>query len=194
MAFAGIIILSTVLAIIINKGVDGIERKSFKGFVLIFIGFGLQLAIFNDKFAFSKYANLTPYIYILSLLTLLTVLMLNLRYFGMKIALLGFLQNCITIIANGGYMPQDLSKLELIGNFEKAELLRKFGHFYNGIAITENTHLKFLSDIIVIPSPKFLASIYSIGDIFISIGLIIFIFEFLKHPAYIDSNIDEDYS
>lgn len=194
MAFAGIIILSAVFAIIINKGISGIERKSFKGFILIFIGFGLQLAIFNDKFAFSEYAYLTPYIYILSLITLLAVLLLNLRYFGIKIALFGFLQNCITIIANGGYMPQDLSKLELIGNLEKAELLRKFGHFYNGIATTENTHLKFLSDIIAISSPKFLASIYSIGDIFISVGLAIFVFEFLKRPAYVDSNIDEDYS
>lgn len=194
MAFAGIIILSAAFAIIINKGISGIERKPFKGFILIFIGFGLQLAIFNDKFAFSKYAYLTPYIYILSLLTLLAVLLLNLRYFGIKIALFGFLQNCITIIANGGYMPQYLSKLELIGNLEKAELLRKFGHFYNGIAATENTRLKFLSDIIAISSPKFLASVYSIGDIFISVGLAIFVFEFIKRPAYIDSNIDEDYS
>lgn len=192
MALAGIIVISTFVAVIINKGLKGIERKQFKGYFLIFVGFALQLIIFNEKFANSKYNYLMPYIYILSLLILLSVLLLNLKYHGIKIAFIGFLLNSITIIANGGYMPQDISKLELVGNLEKAELLRELGHFYNGVMMTKDTRLNFLGDIIAIPKPQILASVYSIGDVFITIGLIIFVFELLKRSNYTEE-VDYDY-
>lgn len=187
-----LILIAILVAIIINKGLRGIEYKQIHHFYLLLLGFALQLFIFNERFANSNYNKLTPVIYIISLAILLLFMFLNIRYSGIKIAMLGFLGNCIAIVANGGYMPQDLNKLEFVGNYQKAELLRKFGHFYNGVAMTADTKFNILSDIVAVRKPEFLASVYSIGDVFITIGLIIFIFEILKRPKY-DEDMDDEF-
>jgi hypothetical protein len=120
-------------------------------------------------------------------------MVLNLQYKGIKIAGIGFLSNLAVIVSNGGYMPQNLLKLELIGEQEKVELLKQFGHFYNGIVMSPNTHLNFLGDIIVIPKLKFLMGVYSIGDVVITIGITIFIFEFLKFEKNQEKIDEEDF-
>ncbi len=194
MAVAGIVLVSFIFSIAVNKGIRGIEKKTFRGFLLVIAGFAIQLTIFSSKFASSSLSYLTPYLYILSLAVLFVPIALNLKYHGMKITLVGFLSNFLAIVSNGGYMPQDISLLELAGNVEKAELLRTLGKFYNGIAMSNNTKFKFLSDILVVTKPNFLAAVYSIGDVFIAIGLCIFVFELFKVPSYNDDLIEEDYS
>lgn len=174
------IVVSLLIAILVNKGIKGIEEKQFRGFPFAIMGFALQILIFSERFFYSNYRDLTPYIYILSLLSLLTVILLNLRYKGMRIALIGFLSNLTVIIANGGYMPQDIDKLQMMGKLDKVEMLSKFGKYYNGIVMSERTRLNFLGDII---APTFLrpyASVHSIGDIILLVGLCYFIFEFLR--------------
>jgi hypothetical protein len=183
MVLAAAVIISTLIAIFINKGIRGIEKRTFKGFYLILVGFALQILIFNDKFANSNCNYLTPYIYILSLLILLLVLVLNLHYNGMRIAFVGFLLNITVIIANGGYMPQDITKLQAMGEFDKITLLNKFGSYFNGTIMSSKTHLNFLGDNIALVFLKPYAGVYSIGDIILVIGLICFIFEFLRKTS-----------
>ncbi len=180
MLLSSIIVICIIIAAIANKGFGGVEKKTFKGFYLIFIGFALQVLIFNEKFTNSHYNYLTPYIYILSLFVLLVVVLLNLRYTGMRIALLGFIANIVVIIANKGYMPQDIRKLQAMGEFDKIELLNKLGSYYNGTIMSSKTHLNFLGDIIAPTFLKPYASVYSIGDVILVIGLCYFIFEFLR--------------
>jgi hypothetical protein len=188
-----IVILSTFIAIIANKGLRGIEHKKVEQFYLILLGFAIQLVIFNEKFSYSKLNFLTPILYIYSLLILLIFMVLNLQYKGIKIAGIGFLSNLAVIVSNGGYMPQDLLKIKLVWGQEKVELLKQFGHFYNGIIMSPNTHLNFLGDIIAIPKLKFLMGVYSIGDVFITIGIAIFIFEFLKFERNQEEIDEEDF-
>ncbi|MGC8972423.1 MAG: DUF5317 family protein [bacterium] len=174
------ITICSVIAILVNKGIRGIEKKTFRGFYLIIIGFALQIVIFSEKFFYSGYRYLTPYIYILSLLLLLTAILLNLRYNGMKIALIGFLSNLTVIVANGGYMPQDINKLQIMGKIDKVENLSRFGRYYNGIIMSQETRLNFLGDIIAPTFLKPYAGVHSIGDIILIAGLCYFIFEFLS--------------
>jgi hypothetical protein len=188
-----IVILSTFIAIIANKGLRGIEHKKVEQFYLILLGFAIQLVIFNEKFSYSKLNFLTPILYIYSLLILLIFMVLNLQYKGIKIAGIGFLSNLAVIVSNGGYMPQDLLKIKLVWGQEKVELLKQFGHFYNGIIMSPNTHLNFLGDIIAIPKLKFLMGVYSIGDVFITMGIAIFIFEFLKFERNQEEIDEEDF-
>lgn len=174
------VLIAAILGIILNKGFEGVAENPIRGFYLAIIGFILQLGIFSPEFAFSKYEYLTPYFYIASLIILLTFVILNLNYNGMKIILIGSILNLIAIISNGGYMPQYIDKLTIAGEFEKIELLKQYGHFYNGILGNSETKLNILTDIIAIGKPSFLAGVYSIGDLIIIIGLIVFIFEFTK--------------
>lgn len=188
-----IVVISIVIAVIINKGLRDIEHKKVEQFYLILLGFAIQLVIFNEKFSYSKLNFLTPILYIYSLFILLIFMVLNLQHKGIKIAGIGFLSNLAVIVSNGGYMPQNLLKLKLIGEQEKVELLKQFGHFYNGIVMSPNTHLNFLGDIIVIPKLKFLMGVYSIGDVVITIGITLFIFEFLKFERNQEEIDEEDF-
>jgi len=148
-----IVVISIVIAVIVNKGLRGIEHKKVEQFYLILLGFAIQLVIFSQEFSYSKLNFLTPILYIYSLLILLIFMVLNLQYKGIKIAGIGFLSNLAAIVSNGGYMPQDLMKIELVWGQEKVELLKQTGHFNNAISMSPNTHLNFLSDIIAIPKP-----------------------------------------
>lgn len=188
-----IVVISIVIAVIVNKGLRGIEHKKVEQFYLILLGFAIQLVIFSREFSYSKLNFLTPILYIYSLLILLIFMVLNLQYKGIKIAGIGFLSNLAAIVSNGGYMPQDLMKIELIWGQEKVELLKQTGHFNNAISMSPNTHLNFLSDIIAIPKPRFLMGVYSIGDVFITIGIAIFIFEFLKFERNQEEIDEEDF-
>ena len=188
-----IVVISIVIAVIVNKGLRGIEHKKVEQFYLILLGFAIQLVIFSQEFSYSKLNFLTPILYIYSLLILLIFMVLNLQYKGIKIAGIGFLSNLAAIVSNGGYMPQDLMKIELVWGQEKVELLKQTGHFNNAILMSPNTHLNFLSDIIAIPKPKFLMGVYSVGDVFITIGIAIFIFEFLKFERNQEEIDEEDF-
>jgi len=188
-----IVLIAIIIAVIVNKGLRAIEHKKVEQFYLILLGFAIQLVIFNEKFSYSKLNFLTPILYIYSLFILLIFMVLNLQHKGIKIAGIGFLSNLAVIVSNGGYMPQNLLKLKLIGEQEKVELLKQFGHFYNGIVMSPNTHLNFLGDIIVIPKLKFLMGVYSIGDVVITIGITIFIFEFLKFERNQEEIDEEDF-
>jgi membrane-associated HD superfamily phosphohydrolase len=188
-----IVLIAIIIAIIVNKGLRGIEHKKVEQFYLILLGFAIQLVIFSREFSYSKLNFLTPILYIYSLLILLIFMVLNLQYKGIKIAGIGFLSNLVAIVSNGGYMPQDLMKIELVWGQEKVELLKQTGHFNNAISMSPNTHLNFLGDIIAIPKPKFLMGVYSVGDVFITIGIAIFIFEFLKFERNQEEIDEEDF-
>jgi hypothetical protein len=188
-----IVLIAIIIAVIVNKGLKGIEHKKVEQFYLILLGFAIQLIIFSQEFSYSKLNFLTPILYIYSLFILLIFMVLNLQYKGIKIAGIGFLSNLTVIVSNGGYMPQNLLKLELVWGQEKVELLKQAGHFNNAISMSPNTHLNFLSDIIAIPKPGFLMGIYSIGDVFITIGITIFIFEFLKFEKNQEKIDEEDF-
>ena len=188
-----IVVISIVIAVIVNKGLRGIEHKKVEQFYLILLGFAIQLVIFSQEFSYSKLNFLTPILYIYSLLILLIFMVLNLQYKGIKIAGIGFLSNLAAIVSNGGYMPQDLMKIELVWGQEKVELLKQTGRFNNAISMSPNTHLNFLGDIIAIPKPKFLMGVYSVGDVFITIGIAIFIFEFLKFERNQEEIDEEDF-
>ena len=176
-----IVLAVTVVATAVNKGVKGIENKEVKFVYLIFLGFLIQIAIFNENFARSSLSSITPILYIVSLFILLAFVITNARrYFGMKIAFVGSILNLIVIVANGGYMPQDIDKLYLAGLKGKVELLQESGKFYNAVIMSKDTHLNFLGDIIAIPQLKPIASVYSVGDVFLVLGICVFIFEFFK--------------
>jgi hypothetical protein len=188
-----IVLIAIIIAVIVNKGLRGIEHKKVEQFYLILLGFAIQLVIFNEKFSYSKLNFLTPILYIYSLLILLIFMVLNLQYKGIKIAGIGFLSNLAVIVSNDGYMPQNIPKLELVWGQGKVELLKQAGHFNNAILMSPNTHLNFLGDIIAIPKPRFLMGVYSIGDIFILIGICIFIFEFIKFERNQEEIDEEDF-
>ncbi len=179
-----IVLISFSFAIIINNGLKGIENKEVKGFYFVIIGFAIQVLIFNEKFANSRYANYTSLLYIISLLIILIFMIINYKqYLGIKIMSLGFISNIVVIIANKGFMPQKLDLLIKSGQLEKVKMLKLHSHFYNATLMNKHTHLNFLGDRIMLSLFGKCKTVYSIGDIIIMIGVAVFIFELFKKSS-----------
>ncbi len=173
-----LIIAAFLLAILKYRNIKNIENKNIKFYWLILLGFVIQIAIFNEKFAQSELNYLTPVLYILSLIVLLIFLLTNFKeYNGIKVTTAGFILNIMVILANKGYMPQSLKQLAISGQTEKIKLLMKYGHFYNATVMSAKTRLNLLGDRILLSMFGKFKTVYSIGDIIIMIGIAIFVFE-----------------
>ncbi len=176
-----IILISFMVSVIINKGLSGIENKEVNGFLFVILGFVIQVLIFNEKFANSPYKNYTPFLYVISLFTILVFIIMNFKqYLGIKIMSLGFVLNILVIVINGGFMPQKLDLLIKSGQLKKVKMLKLYGHFYNAIPMNNHTHLNLLGDRILLSLFGKFKTVYSIGDLIIMAGVAIFVYELFK--------------
>ena len=73
--------------------------------------------------------------------------------------------NILVIGANHGRMPADPQALVATGQSSRAEELFKNGTVANVVLMSDQTHLNFLGDYIVLPFLRDLGSAYSIGDL-----------------------------
>jgi len=131
---------------------------------------------------FSNYYNLkeiiSPIFFIVSYFLIILVLILNIDDRTLNIVLAGSVMNLIVVVANGGYMPVSRAALERGGyNFSKVT-----GEFLdmNHIISSESTKLYFLSDIILIPPPYPFPQILSVGDVFMCLGIFLFVIVNMK--------------
>lgn len=102
----------------------------------------------------------------------------NRREGGIVLMGVGMLLNVIVISANGGYMPTSPELLAAAGRGEAARQLREAGVYANNIcADCEGTaaRLPFLGDVLYVPAWVPLANVFSLGDVLLMLGLILFL-------------------
>lgn len=169
-------VLSIVTAKLRGGSFKHIGNFSLKGVYLLFISAALQfllsLAKGRDLF-FSKLILEDLFIYIIftSYLLIIITIFLNFKKAYMKIFLIGVVLNLAVIMANGGKMPVSLNGIT--GIYQEVELPdRQFDIKHT--AVTKDTRLVYLSDILLIPKPYPLPKILSIGDLFIMTGIFVF--------------------
>jgi hypothetical protein len=88
----------------------------------------------------------------------------NFRIGGMVIVALGTCLNLLAITANGGVMPASARALRAAGE------LASDGEFRNSAAV-HHPRLLFLGDVFAVPKGWPLHNVFSIGDLFIAIGV-----------------------
>ena len=141
-----------------------IENFHLKALLLGVGAFAVQLLIFTSQGELLL-GGLLPGIYVLSLLMLLAFLLLNWRVFGVPILLVGLMLNVIIIGVNHGRMPADPQALVATGQSSPAEQLVRDGTAANVVLMSDQTHLNFLGDYIVLPFLGDMGSAYSVGDL-----------------------------
>src|SRR5664279_3144858 len=141
-----------------------VENFRLKALSLGVGAFVVQLLIFTSRGGLLVGA-LLPGIYVLSLLMLLAFLLLNRRVFGVPVLLAGLILNVLVIGVNYGRMPADPQALVATGQGSHAEELRRNGTAANVVLMSDQTHLNFLGDYIVLPFLGDLGSAYSVGDL-----------------------------
>ena len=115
-------------------------------------------------------------ILVLSYLILIFVAWSNRSLPGMNLILLGIVLNCVVIVANGGFMPVAPQTLIRGGHTHLVAALEpgaRVARSKDVLLWPEQTRLWFLSDIFVIPERYPLAGSFSLGDIFLALGVFI---------------------
>jgi hypothetical protein len=90
----------------------------------------------------------------------------NRRIGGMAIVAIGTLLNLLAIAANGGVMPASARALRAAGELASND------EFRNSAAV-HHPRLLFLGDVFAVPNGWPLHNVFSIGDVFIAIGVAI---------------------
>jgi hypothetical protein len=119
-----------------------------------------------------------PYAMIVSYVVLWCVIWLNQRLPGMRALLAGITLNLIVITANGGYMPVRPEALARIGYGDAAYQMQP-GSIVLGskdvVLPTQQALLWMLGDVLVIPEPFPRPTAMSIGDMFVAVGVFLFV-------------------
>lgn len=143
------------------------------GFFILGILFQLLIVFFKaNEFTFID-AFAAP-MFLLSYVFILWGLVFNLKSWPMIIILIGVLLNFTVILLNGGAMPIALGELEVSKLVDSAQLV------YSGQAVTyvaqgADTTLEVLGKNIAIKPPYPFPRVISIGDIVVSLGLMLYI-------------------
>jgi hypothetical protein len=93
-------------------------------------------------------------------------LFLNRRLPGLPLVALGALANAIAIFANNGVMPATAAALRAAGEPITTGT-------YTNSNVVAHARLPFLGDIFAIPKPLPLHNVFSIGDVCITLGVVI---------------------
>jgi hypothetical protein len=93
----------------------------------------------------------------------LVAVLKNRRIVGLPILVLGAASNAAAILANGGFMPASVAALVSLGKDVPTS--------YSNSSVVAHPALELLTDIFAMPHPMPFANVFSIGDVFISVGV-----------------------
>lgn len=121
---------------------------------------------------------------------LLVVVVYNRHLPGIPLIGVGLILNLTVMLANGGFMPVTLEALQRAGMAHLAvgsEAGSRVLSTKDILLPRELTNLWLLSDILVIPRPLPLTSVFSIGDCCLALGVLVFFQKKLMRPQTLKS-------
>jgi hypothetical protein len=126
--------------------------------------------------------DLMPVLLPASHLILIPFLIRNSSYLGIRLLLAGLVLNLSVMAANGGLMPVDAGAVNAVGRHEVGDLAlnEPIPGTKNVLLESEDIHLRFLSDAVVLPLPNPLTRAISLGDLLIAPGAAIAIYEIAR--------------
>jgi hypothetical protein len=175
-----IIILVIVIALLRGGSLRNLAALHLRWLPLVIVGFVLQLAIFTPFARSPLVAFATLPIYVVSLSLLAIWVAANWRIPGMTLIAIGLALNIAVIAANGGHMPVLPEAARLAGQYEAlaADKPQTSKHM---LMASEQVRLWLLSDIIVVPHGVPGASVLSVGDLALTVGIAILCYSTILH-------------
>ena len=168
-----ILLISVAIAVARGGRFESLGTLPVRHLWLFFIPLVLQILIFMPVIG----NNLpdTP-IYLASMFLAALALALNGRLPGTSWIAAGLVLNLLVISLNGGYMPVLAAAREIAG------MTPLSGPYNNVIPMTGSTALPWLGDIIPVPRGVPFANVFSLGDVLITFGGILFTQKALLAP------------
>ena len=159
-----------VVAILRGGRLSEMANVQVRYFWLLFVPFLIQLVLFSPLSArLSIDVATVPSIYIISMIVGAVVAWFNRSLPGFPLLLVGLLSNLLVISLNGGYMPVSAEARVISG------MPPLLGSETNVSPMTNASVLWILGD--TLPVPHFIphANVYSMGDVMIGAGGVIFV-------------------
>lgn len=153
-----------------------LAKLELRGAWLVLLALIIQLLIFplgSSKQPIISFG--TEYFHLASYAPLVIFVVLNWREWGILAMGVGMVLNLVVITANGGYMPTRPELLEAAGHGEAAATLRETCTYANNTCMGPETPLWFLADIFYVPAGVPFANVFSVGDLLLALGLIVFL-------------------
>src|SRR4051794_30776322 len=165
-----IIVVVIAMALLRGGSLRNIATVQLRWLPLVIAGFVLQLLIFTPFARSPLVAFATLPIYVVSLSLLAIWVAANWRIPGMSLIAIGLALNITVIAANGGHMPVLPEGARLAGQYEAlaTDEPRTSKHM---LMESEQVRFWLLSDIIVIPRGVPGASVLSVGDLALTVGI-----------------------
>lgn len=178
------LLLGIALGVVIGFALRGkftnLADLKFQDFFLIIVSLVAQLLILASPLSRNSWViENGALLYVLSLVILLLGLLYNWKLgWAFWLVILGAALNFLVITQNQGTIPVDLEKLSVVSGDSLAQLQAEFAskaELSYRHALNPDSKLPWLGDVIYIPLPLFNANVYSLGDIFIALGMAAFV-------------------
>ena len=154
------------LGFVLGGRLSGLATVDFHWPWLAIGGFLVQLVLFTEPVR-SVVGDLGPPLYVASTGAVLVAVIRNIRIPGMALVAVGAGANLAAIVANGGFMPVSEAAFAALGSGLNAG--------YTNSSIVADPVLEPLTDVYSLPTWLPFANVFSIGDVFIAIGVVIVI-------------------
>lgn len=173
------VVVGIALGFVLGGRISNLGRLDLRWAPLAMLGLFVQLALFAEPVA-GRIGSLGPPIYVASSALVLAALIRNLEIAGLKVVAVGAISNLGAIIANGGSMPASLDALAALG--------KSVGEGYSNSVEAVDPALAGLTDIYALPAWLPFANVFSIGDLFIGIGIAVAVCLAMRDEAGADRN------
>lgn len=138
----------------------------------------MQWPLLNSPMGPTERFGVRHILFMLSHLLLLLFVWRNRRHVGILVVGLGVILNLTVILINGGYMPitpETLIQINPGSSLDQWSAHLHYGYSKDVILPKGATRLWILSDILVLPPPFPWPAAFSLGDLFIAAGIIVFL-------------------
>ncbi len=167
------ILLSLVIGFFRGGSLKGLAHMKLRGGWLFPLLLVVQFVIFALQDKVAIIAKLSNTLFLLVYVIGLLFLWLNRNQPGFIVIFAGVLLNFIVMAVNGGRMPVSVEAAQFLGR-EYIDALQA-GVYGKHQAITQETLLPFLGDIIPLSPPYPRQQVISIGDVVMNVGAFLFI-------------------
>lgn len=180
--FIEILIIGILIGGFQSGRLSNITDMNIRGWYLILLSLILSLMpVFLS--GIEALANIQVYILFISMILILCVVILNLDKKGVWLILIGGLFNIGIMVFNSFQMPVMMNGLETAGLTALTDGITD-GSIVNYVASEASGIMIAFTKFIPVPKPYPLPKILSIGDVLMSIGLLLMIVGEMKRPSY----------
>ena len=158
---------------------SNIKDTSLEKWYFFILGFMVEFAaVYMASREVSFFRDNILIVHFLSYLLLFIGIYFNHRTLSFRIVFIGVFLNFLVIMANGGQMPVSGEAMADIGLIDNMIAIRD-GKIITHTLMNGNTALKYLGDIFVLAKPYPRPKIFSIGDVFMALGIFMYIQEIM---------------